>query len=99
MIRMEIIADQTISDETGCMGRCVLYGTRTGSFYEIKGGHGKKESVGMMDCFAGETKVQTYCHDGFWSPVETVRDKPKLENLWVSWKCTMEGVGRLVCGT
>ena len=60
------------------------------AFMKLRAGMGKKESVGMMDCFAGETKVQTYCHDGFWSPVETVRDKTKLENLWVSgnapWK-------------
>ena len=60
------------------------------AFMKLRAGMGKKELVGMMDCFAGETKVQIYCHDGFWSPVETVRDKTKLENLWVSgnapWK-------------
>ena len=60
------------------------------AFMKLKAGMEKNREVGMMDCFASETKVQTYCHEGFWSPVETVRDKTKLENLWVSgtapWK-------------
>lgn len=36
----------------------------------------------LMDCLAKQGIVQTYRHDGFWSPVETVRDKTWLENLW-----------------
>lgn len=44
----------------------------------------------IMDYLASETKVQTYPHAGFWSPVETIRDKTRLENMWSSgnapWK-------------
>lgn len=36
----------------------------------------------LMDCLAKQGIVQTYQHNGFWSPVETVRDKTWLENLW-----------------
>ncbi len=40
----------------------------------------------LMDCLSMEHPVQTYQHEGFWSPVETVRDKTWLEGLWVSGK-------------
>ena len=36
----------------------------------------------VMDCIASKEAVQTYKHDGFWSPVETIRDKTWLESLW-----------------
>lgn len=44
----------------------------------------------IMDCFVQEKVVQTYQHEGFWSPVETIRDKKWLEGLWTKneapWK-------------
>ncbi len=44
----------------------------------------------LMDCLAQEETVHTYQHEGFWSPVETVRDKTWLDGLWVAgeapWK-------------
>lgn len=39
-------------------------------------------AVNLMDCLAREDEIQTYRHDGFWSPVETIRDKTWLEELW-----------------
>jgi glucose-1-phosphate cytidylyltransferase len=36
----------------------------------------------LMDHLAQYKPVQTYRHDGFWSPVETARDKTWLEFLW-----------------
>lgn len=48
----------------------------------------------LMDCLAKENMVQTYRHEGFWSPVETIRDKTWLENLWAAgeapWKVWKE---------
>ena len=35
-----------------------------------------------MECLAQENRVQTYRHEGFWTPVETVRDKTLMEALW-----------------
>lgn len=44
----------------------------------------------LMDTLAAHEPVQTYRHDGFWSPVETIRDKTWMETLWASgnapWK-------------
>lgn len=40
----------------------------------------------LMDCLAKENTVQTYRHEGFWSPVETVRDKTWLDGLWAAGK-------------
>lgn len=36
----------------------------------------------LMDCFAQQGEIQIFRHEGFWSPVETVRDKTNLEVLW-----------------
>lgn len=36
----------------------------------------------ILERLAQEQTVQTYRHKGFWSPVETVRDKTWLEALW-----------------
>lgn len=35
-----------------------------------------------MERLAQENRVQTYRHEGFWTPVETVRDKMLMEALW-----------------
>jgi glucose-1-phosphate cytidylyltransferase len=35
-------------------------------------------------------EVQAYFHSGFWQPMDTLRDKQRLEDLWTSgrapWK-------------
>ena len=46
----------------------------------------RKLSGNLLDCLAQEHEVRTYCHSGFWSPVETIRDKTWLESLWVAGK-------------
>lgn len=40
----------------------------------------------FLDCLADQDKVTTYKHRGFWSPVETVRDKTWMEALWAEHK-------------
>lgn len=44
----------------------------------------------LMDCLAQKKPVQIYRHEGFWTPVETVRDKTLMETLWAKktapWK-------------
>lgn len=40
----------------------------------------------IMDCIAKKESIETYRHAGFWSPVETIRDKTWLESLWKSGK-------------
>lgn len=39
---------------------------------------------------ASEGNLKAYCHDGFWHPMDTLRDKTYLEELWSSgqapWK-------------
>lgn len=42
--------------------------------------------LSLMDCLAAHESVQTYRHEGFWSPVETIRDKTWMENLWAQHK-------------
>lgn len=44
----------------------------------------------LMNCLAQKKPVQTYQHEGFWTPVETIRDKTLMEMLWAQktapWK-------------
>lgn len=44
----------------------------------------------ILDVLARYEKIQTYYHDGFWSPVETMHDKTMMEILWAEhnapWK-------------
>ncbi|MBY0579326.1 MAG: glucose-1-phosphate cytidylyltransferase [Burkholderiales bacterium] len=43
-----------------------------------------------LERLAAEGMLSTYKHDGFWQPMDTLRDKNHLEELWVSgrapWK-------------
>ena len=60
------------------------------AFEKLRAGMKKSKAISVIDCLAGEITVQTYQHDGFWSPVETIRDKTWMETLWASgnapWK-------------
>ena len=40
----------------------------------------------VLERLAQENTVQTYRHKGFWSPVETIRDKTWMETLWLKDK-------------
>lgn len=46
--------------------------------------------MGPFEAIAGEGQMTAYKHDGFWSPMDTMRDKDYLERLWSSgqapWK-------------
>lgn len=35
-----------------------------------------------LEALAGEGNLSSYCHDGFWQPMDTVRDKLTLQHLW-----------------
>src|SRR3989344_1495335 len=37
-----------------------------------------------LERLAGEGKLSAYCHDGFWHPMDTLRDKLYLDQLWNS---------------
>lgn len=36
----------------------------------------------MLSRLSSDDQVSIYCHKGFWSPMETVRDKTLLEDMW-----------------
>ena len=44
-----------------------------------------------LENLAGEGKLAAYKHDGFWHPMDTMRDKSILEEMWkekkAPWKC------------
>ncbi len=46
---------------------------------------------GPMETLAQKDQMSAFLHDGFWQPMDTLRDKNHLESLWASgkapWKC------------
>jgi len=42
--------------------------------------------VGPLQQLAREGQLAAFCHDGFWQPMDTLRDKIHLEELWSSGK-------------
>ena len=43
-----------------------------------------------MESLASDSELMAYRHEGFWQPMDTLRDKLVLEDLWASgappWK-------------
>jgi glucose-1-phosphate cytidylyltransferase len=39
-----------------------------------------------MEVLAQKNQLKAYQHHGFWQPMDTLRDKTLLENLWNSGK-------------
>ncbi|MDD3174450.1 MAG: glucose-1-phosphate cytidylyltransferase [Herbinix sp.] len=39
---------------------------------------------GPFERLVADSQLCAYCHNGFWSPMDTMRDKEYLENLWSS---------------
>ena len=43
-----------------------------------------------LNTLANKRQLTAYLHNGFWHPMDTLRDRQKLEELWVSgqapWK-------------
>ena len=39
-----------------------------------------------LENLANRGELKAYCHDGFWQPMDTLRDKTHLEELWASGK-------------
>ena len=48
----------------------------------------EKEPLKLL---AEKDELSAFCHDGFWQPMDMLRDKNNLEELWNSgnppWKC------------
>lgn len=44
-----------------------------------------------LETLAANIQLEAFEHRGFWQPMDTLRDKTHLENLWSSgnapWKC------------
>jgi len=39
-----------------------------------------------LECLAADGELMAYKHNGFWQPMDTLRDKQMLESLWTSGK-------------
>lgn len=49
--------------------------------FNILNGHYELENL-LISHLADEKQIATYKHMGFWTPVETYRDRVNMENLW-----------------
>jgi glucose-1-phosphate cytidylyltransferase len=54
-------------------------------------GDGTSWEGGPLETIAGQGQLQAFEHRGFWQPMDTLRDKSHLEQLWETgnapWKC------------
>ena len=41
---------------------------------------------GPLEALAANGDLSVFRHDGFWQPMDTLRDKTHLEDLWASGK-------------
>ena len=61
-----------------------------GIFEHIKDGDATIWERGPLESIAAEGLLNAYKHDGFWKPMDTLRDKIELEDMWNSgralWK-------------
>ncbi|HRY03317.1 MAG: glucose-1-phosphate cytidylyltransferase [Hyphomicrobiales bacterium] len=57
---------------------------------DLVDGDGTSWEVGPLERLASEDQLRVYRHRGFWHPMDTMRDKKVLEDLWSSgaapWK-------------
>lgn len=49
--------------------------------FNILNGHYELENF-LINHLADEKQIATYKHNGFWTPVETYRDRVNMENMW-----------------
>ena len=39
-----------------------------------------------LEALANQAQLEAYFHKGFWQPMDTLRDKTQLEEMWLSGK-------------
>ena len=49
-------------------------------------GTGSSLEAELLEDLAAKGELASYCHDGFWQCMDTLRDLKYLENLWTSGK-------------
>lgn len=87
--RNEILA----TDETGCyqgirekekaawVNACNMV-LEPKAFDSLEENIRNKSPMNLLDCLSGNYPIHTYRHDGFWIPVETIRDRTWMEKSW-----------------
>ena len=58
-----------------------------GIFDYIKDGDNTYWERGPLEGLAGDNQLVAFKHTGFWRPMDTLRDRIELENMWNSDKC------------
>lgn len=46
-----------------------------------------------LERLSADKQLMAYCHDGFWQPMDTLREKQLLEELWNTSKAPWKGTG------
>jgi glucose-1-phosphate cytidylyltransferase len=44
-----------------------------------------------LERLSQDKQLMAYCHEGFWQPMDTLREKQLLEELWISNKAPWKG--------
>lgn len=77
--KLDIFADPSVSS-TPWVNACNMV-FEPGIFHYLDRGEmllGER----MLRRLSAQDDVSVYCHEGFWSPMETIRDKTLLDHMW-----------------
>ena len=75
-----IVRDANNTRESQAWTNACLYVLEKKVFGSLNGNY-SLESL-LTDNLAEDGQLITYKHNGFWTPVETYRDRVNMENLW-----------------
>ena len=87
---MNMAADGTVSSDQGTRGKLRMVRFADPSVLDLIDGPETVWEKGPLETLAAEGELVGYRHDGFWHPMDTLRDKLFLDGLWQSgeapWK-------------
>ena len=75
-----IIRNEDSSRESRAWTNACMYVLDRKVFHILNGNYSLEDL--LTDKLADEGQLMTYKHNGFWTPVETYRDRVNMENLW-----------------
>ena len=81
--RVERFQEKPIGDGGWINGGFFVLSPRVGNYIE---GDETVWEHEPMERLASENQLSVYRHDGFWQPMDTLRDKRHLEEMWAAGK-------------
>lgn len=87
--RVSSFAEKPAGDQDWINGGFFVLSPRV--FHYLDGGDGTVWEREPLEALAADGQLRAFRHEGFWQPMDTLRDRNQLEALWSNgkapWKC------------